>query len=140
MRAAFWAISFRLSGVREAERFLAFFRAHSLAVNLLFAIGHILLLAASIVYKNILLDFCACCKHNVYTAPRRARMELSMDQLTGILAGMDQEQGVVLLFTAILVFCVGTAGMAVVFRSLGKWGAFALMVGVAVVVVVWRLS
>lgn len=62
-----------------------------------------------------------------------------MEHLTGVLAVLDQEQAITLLFAGILVFCVGVAGVSVLFRSLGKWGAFALFAGAAVVTVAWVL-
>lgn len=63
-----------------------------------------------------------------------------MDQLTGLLAVLDQEQAITVLFAGILVFCVGAAGVSVMFRSLGKWGVFALALAAGAVVIVWRMA
>jgi len=62
-----------------------------------------------------------------------------MEQITGILAGLDQEGAVVALFTGILLFCVVVAGTSLVFKALGKWGVVALMLAAGAVIIIWRV-
>ncbi len=59
-----------------------------------------------------------------------------MDQLLTSLQGMDQDQAVVLLFAGVLVAVTGAAVVAVVVRSLGRWGGVALCLALAAVIVV----
>jgi uncharacterized membrane protein len=63
-----------------------------------------------------------------------------MDQFMNTLGGLDQDQAIVALFTAVLVACGLVACLSLVLRSPGKWGRVAMFVAGAAVVIAWRVA
>jgi hypothetical protein len=62
-----------------------------------------------------------------------------MNDLLSSLQNLDQDQAIVALFVAILVFSAVAMVAIAILRSLGKWGRVALFAGSAVVAAIWML-
>ena len=61
-----------------------------------------------------------------------------METLLHQLQTLNQDQGIVALFTCLLVLCAGTAMAVAILKATGKWGRVALFVAPAAVVIAYR--
>jgi choline-glycine betaine transporter len=62
-----------------------------------------------------------------------------MTEIVNLFQSLNQEQAVVALFCAILIFSVVTIGVVAGIRSLGKWGTFAACIALAAVLIAYRV-